>query len=98
MVDASEEDQSPVGQVAGQIATAIEACAGDVAIGVGNETFGAEIGFVEVAAGQGDGGDAQFAGNADRYWPYLFIDYIHLGIADRLTHRNGAGSPYLSDG
>ncbi len=82
LVDAAEEVEGAVGEVAGLVAAAVEAGAGR-AVGVGEESFGGEVGAVEVAAGDGGSGDVDLAGHPDGHQLSCCVEEMDGRVGER---------------
>ena len=76
---------------AGKVAGLVDACASGVER-VGQEAFGGEFGAVEVASGDGDAADVQFAGNADRYGLAVGVEEVDAGVGDGAADGDATGS------
>ena len=89
MIETSEKLEVAVGAIADQVAGLVEAGAGDVTEGVGNESFGGEFRPVQIAAGQAHPADVQLAGNADRRRLVVAVENVKLRVGDRTAdgHR-----------
>ena len=96
LVEAAEDLELAVGEVAGEIAGAVEACGGLAGCGegIGPEAFGGEVGAAEVAAGEGDAGDAELAGEADGDELAVAVEQADGDVGDGAANRGrGAGGP-----
>jgi hypothetical protein len=90
VVDPAQAFQAAVGPPAGQVAGAVEAAAGGLAEGVGQEPLGRQAGAIEVAARHPGAADVQLAGDADGHRAQAGVQHVHLRVGDRPADRHRA--------
>jgi len=83
VVNAPEELDVAVRQVANQIPSLVQARSRHVAKGIGNERKRSNL--VEVASSQSSATNVQFAGDTDGNWLHLGVQHIDLCVGERAT-------------
>ena len=77
----------PVRPLARQVARAVEAGPGTLAVRIGNETLGGQIRPAPIAARQSGAADEQFPGDAERNRLHVPVEDMHAQIGDRPADR-----------
>ena len=98
LVDAAEEFDVAIGQIAGQVAGAVEAGAGAGVKRMGDEFFSGQLRAVEIAASEAGTANQQFARDANRDRLEVFIHDVDLGVGDRAADGDGLLSFYRRPG
>ncbi len=93
VVGPAEELDVAGGEMAGEIAAAVEAGAGPAGVGIGHEPVGGEGGATEVAPGQARPPDEQFSRHPHRHGLTLTVEDVELGVVNRPADGNDAPVP-----
>src|SRR5439155_5655898 len=85
VVQPAEELDAAVRAAAHQVAGAVQPVAAAVGVGVGHEALRGQVGPGEVPASQPGAADVQLAGDAERRQPAGLVEYLQVGVRDRLA-------------
>ena len=82
-VDPAQVLQAAVGGTADQVSGAVDPGVGSLAVRVGQETFGGQLGAAEIAVSHSASTDVQLAGSPGRYRAAGAVEYVQRGVGDR---------------
>ncbi len=91
LVEASEKFNRAVGATADFISRAVEARVGTFCCGIDNESFGRQLGTIEITASEACAANPQFAGLAFGNGLATFIENMELGVRNRRAERDLVG-------
>ncbi len=87
-IGAAEEVDRPVRQPAREVTGAVQERIGLVAERVGDELLRAQLGPVEISAGDRDAADAQLPGDPDRLRLEVRVEHVDLRVLERTADRD----------
>src|SRR5438132_10819516 len=93
LVDAAEISNLSVGQIAGQVAGAVQPRARMSAEGIGDEILQGQIGTIEIATRDRSSADVQLAGRFGPSWRKLFIGNVNASVGDGTANRRQLDGP-----
>ncbi len=88
-VDAAEEEQRPVGPVAGAVAGAVEPRARRGGEGILDEALGGELGAAQVAPRDAGAAQIDLARHARGRGRHLRVEHVDAGVGERAAERHG---------
>jgi hypothetical protein len=88
VVDAAQELDVSVVQVAGEVSGAVEACSGGVGERIGHEALGGEGRAVEIAACEARSSDVELSGDAFGHGVRVGVEEIDVCVLDGASDRH----------